>query len=172
MWLIYHKFKWDCCCCSQAKWNMVKQKYEFVWRNECKAKFFFLTCSTITLTGRWLAVVSDPVGYPGAAEWAQHSRSSTSRGLHNLLVSVAPPGSLQLKPVSFYLEIPFHINCIQLSWGILSVCIFPCSVLLLRTRNCIFWKKGKADSFKGVSTLGVSEFRWTCLDPFSDISGL
>lgn len=28
---------------------------------------------------------TDPVGYPGAAEWAQHSRSSTSRGLHNLL---------------------------------------------------------------------------------------
>lgn len=41
-----------------------------------------------SLTGGLLTVFSDPVGYPGAAEWAEHSRPSTSRGVHNLLVSV------------------------------------------------------------------------------------
>lgn len=42
--------------------------------------------STWTFTG-WLTVFSDPFGYPGAAEWTKHSGPSTSRGLHNLLVS-------------------------------------------------------------------------------------
>lgn len=40
-----------------------------------------------SVTRGLLTVFSDPAGYPGAAERAQHSRPSTSRGLHNLLVS-------------------------------------------------------------------------------------
>lgn len=48
------------------------------------------------LTWQPWTLLSDPLGYPGAAERAKHSRPSTSRGLHNLLVGV-----VALKPQSW-----------------------------------------------------------------------